>query len=299
MPLTHCVIIKTHSENNGGGFMIEFYILEHLTAFYEYGTLSAAAENLHISQPALSRSMKKLEELLNVPLFHHQKNKISLNDTGIKTAEYAKEILALEKTMVEQVRLYDKNKHHIVFGSCAIVPELDFKKFLESLYPGKTVSSELKDDEILLAGLLNNNYQFVILHHQLNDDSLYCKHYLNEQLYLNVPNSHPLATRNSIKFEEIGTQNLLLHTHIGFWYDLVREKLPNARFMQIDEINNLIQIAGTGAFPSFATDITMQRAGNTPEHAAIPITDDSAKASYYFVCKKENLKLFEKLAECF
>lgn len=108
MPLTHCVIIKTHSENNGGGFMIEFYILEHLTAFYEYGTLSAAAENLHISQPALSRSMKKLEELLNVPLFHHQKNKISLNDIGIKTAEYAKEIIALEKQMVDQVRLYDR-----------------------------------------------------------------------------------------------------------------------------------------------------------------------------------------------
>lgn len=279
--------------------MIEFYILEHLTAFYEYGTLSAAAEHLHISQPALSRSMKKLEELLNVPLFHHQKNKISLNDTGIKTAEYAKEILELEKQMVEQVRLYDKNKHLIVFGSCAPVPEYDFLKFSEKTYPGKTVTSELSDDENLLTGLLNNHYQFVILHHQPNDDSLYCEHYLDEHLYLNVPNSHPLATHTSIKFEEIGTQNLLLYTHIGFWYDLVREKLPNARFMQIDELNNLIQIAGTGAFPSFATDVTMQHSGNTPEHTAIPVTDDSAKASYYFVCKKENLKLLKKLTECF
>lgn len=203
--------------------MIEFYILEHLTAFYEYGTLSAAAENLHISQPALSRSMKKLEELLNVPLFHHQKNKISLNDTGIKTAKYAKEILALEKQMVEQIRIYDRNKHLIVFGSCTIVPELDFQKFSEDLYPERTVTSELKNDETLLTGLLNNNYQFVIVHHMPEDDSLYCKHYLDEQLYLNVPNSHPLSTRTSITFEEIGTQNLLLHTHIGFWYDLVRE----------------------------------------------------------------------------
>lgn len=69
--------------------------------------------------------------------------------------------------------------------------------------------------------------------------------------------------------------------------------------MRIDELNNLIQIIETGAFPSFATDITMQRAGNTPGHTAIPITDDSAKASYYFVCKKENLNPFKKLTECF
>lgn len=234
-----------------------------------------------------------------MPLFNHKKNKITLNDTGIKTAEYAKKIISLEQQMVDQIRLYDKNKHSITFGICAPIPKSDFFEFSKQLYPLKSVNAELKDDGFLLEGLFNNYYQFVILHYLPEDKSLFCAHYLDEHLYLNVPNTHPLAKCTSITFEEIGTQNLLLHTHIGFWYDLVREKLPKARFMLVNELNDLMQISGTGAFPSFATDITLQRSGNTPNHTAIPITDDSATASYYFVCKGESVDVCCKFIKLF
>ena len=40
--------------------MIELYVLRQFAAFAEAGTLSEAAEVLHLSQPALSRNMKKL-----------------------------------------------------------------------------------------------------------------------------------------------------------------------------------------------------------------------------------------------
>ena len=43
--------------------MMELYLLEQLIAFSRQGTLSGAAEELHISQPALSQSMKKLKVL--------------------------------------------------------------------------------------------------------------------------------------------------------------------------------------------------------------------------------------------
>ena len=57
--------------------MMELYLLEQLIAFSRQGTLSGAAEKLHISQPALSQSMKKLEESLGVSLFERSKNKIA------------------------------------------------------------------------------------------------------------------------------------------------------------------------------------------------------------------------------
>ena len=46
------------------------------------GTLSEAAEILHLSQPALSRNIKKLEEDLGLTLFERTKNKLSLNKNG-------------------------------------------------------------------------------------------------------------------------------------------------------------------------------------------------------------------------
>ena len=77
--------------------MIEIHLLEQLAAFEEYKTLSKAAEKLLVSQPALSRSMHKLEDRMGVPLFDRQKNKISLNKNGELVAEYAKQILNKEK----------------------------------------------------------------------------------------------------------------------------------------------------------------------------------------------------------
>ena len=63
--------------------MFELSQLQQLIAVAEEGTLSAAAEKLHISQPALSRSMQKLEEHFDAPLFSRTKNRMTLNDTGI------------------------------------------------------------------------------------------------------------------------------------------------------------------------------------------------------------------------
>ena len=57
--------------------MIEFYLLKQLLTFQQCGTLSATAEKLHISQPALSRSMQKLEEELGVPLFERKKTRFN------------------------------------------------------------------------------------------------------------------------------------------------------------------------------------------------------------------------------
>ena len=62
--------------------MIEIHLFEQLVAFASCGTLSAAAEQLHISQPALSRSMQRLEDELGVKLFDRQKSRLTLNENG-------------------------------------------------------------------------------------------------------------------------------------------------------------------------------------------------------------------------
>ena len=84
--------------------MIEIYLLEQLAAFAQYGTLSKAAEELHISQPALSRSMKKLEEDLGVKLFVRESKKISLNETGQLAAALAQSQVNQNKEMVMRIR---------------------------------------------------------------------------------------------------------------------------------------------------------------------------------------------------
>ena len=73
--------------------MIDNYLLEELIAFYEYKTLAAAAEHLNVTQPTLTRGMKKIEDELQVTLFNRQKNRITLTDVGKVAAIEAKKVL--------------------------------------------------------------------------------------------------------------------------------------------------------------------------------------------------------------
>ena len=55
--------------------MIDIYLLEQLVAVKNNKTLIKAADQLGISQPALSKSMKKLEDLLQIDLFNRTNRK--------------------------------------------------------------------------------------------------------------------------------------------------------------------------------------------------------------------------------
>ena len=70
--------------------MLDLEELRQLAAFARWGTLSRAAEELHISQPTLSRTMQSLEEEFGVKLFRYEGRQLSLTPAG---REYAQTVL--------------------------------------------------------------------------------------------------------------------------------------------------------------------------------------------------------------
>lgn len=84
--------------------MIELYELQQFVAFADAGTLSEAAKQLHLSQPALSRNMKKLEDEVGIVLFDRQKNKLSLNRNGEYVLSMARKLLADSRFLTQSDR---------------------------------------------------------------------------------------------------------------------------------------------------------------------------------------------------
>ena len=64
-------------------------LLKQLIAFEQYGTLAEVAEHLLITQPTVTRGMRKLEEELEVVLFDRKPNKIELTETGLLAVQEA------------------------------------------------------------------------------------------------------------------------------------------------------------------------------------------------------------------
>lgn len=275
--------------------MVELGLLEQLAAFARRGTLSAAAAELHISQPALSQSMKKLEADLGVPLFERTRNRLRLNETGVLAAQLGEALLEQSRDLEERLRLFDRSRRTISLGTCAPAPLWDLSPRLARLYPQMTVSTELKNsDQALLDGLARGAYQLVVTHTPPGE-GLYGLPFQRERLFLSVPPSHPLAERTALTPADLDGQNLLLYTDIGFWHDFCRERLPNAHFLVMSEWDAFGEVAGTGAFPSFVSDLHMAREGVPAGRAVIPILDDRAEATYYCVCRAEHRDQYRRL----
>lgn len=273
---------------------MELSQLEQLVTVAACKTLSGAAEVLHISQPALTRSMQKLEEDLKVTLFDRQKNRIVLNENGKLAVDYASRVLNQVQDMVMRVRAFDRSQKTLLLGFCAPVPQQELVSMASSLYPEMTIASELRGLSELTEGLQNGTYQAVVLPYPIETEDLVCVKYKTEKLYFSLPPAHPLAKYKSVRFKDIDGENMLLFSQIGFWKEVCKEQMPHSHFLIQEDRYTFLEIVRSSALPCFASDLMMQQMGKPQNRIVIPIVDEAAQATYYFICKKNESK---KLAQ--
>ncbi len=279
--------------------MIEIHLFEQLVAFADSGTLSAAAEQLHISQPALSRSMQRLEEELGVKLFDRQKSRLSLNENGELAVRYARNLLLQESSMIDQIREFDRKKRTISVGSCTPILIPDFVSLLSSLYEGMTISTEVTGDPALAQQLRDNKYQLAILHEEPDEKEFFSLPIESEHLYVFLPPVHPLADADGLYLKDLDGQTFLLYSQIGFWDGLCRRKMPSARFLVQQEYDVLGELVENSAFPSFTTDYIMKREPNRTDRVAVPILDKEANVTYYCACLRSEKAKFRPVFQHF
>ena len=279
--------------------MIDIDLWRELTVFEKCGTLSKAAEELFISQPALSRSMNKLEEELGVTIFIRAKNKITLNDNGKLAAGYAREIIRYEENAINSIRAFDRKNHTISIGSCAPIPLSELTEAVSTLYKGFTISSKIDDSEILLNELKSSIYDICIFNQEIQDEELISFKTCSEKLYLMIDKNHPLAKKEGVFLSELNNQDILLYSEIGFWNELLRSKAPKANFLIQHDNNTFNTLLNTTSFPSFVTNksIYVYRRKQSDYKVMIPILDKEATVNYYSVILKENHKRFANLFE--
>lgn len=76
---------------------------EYFMAIAEEGSISKAAERLYISQPSLSKYLKRLEENIGEELFNRESYPLKLTGAGELYLSYVKEITAKEKRLLEEL----------------------------------------------------------------------------------------------------------------------------------------------------------------------------------------------------
>lgn len=278
--------------------MIEIYLLEQLEAFSRCGTLSAASEELHISQPALTRSMKKLEEELGVALFDRQKNRLYLNENGKLAAEKAARVLAEDRDLETSVQEFDRRHRTIFMGCCAPVPSFDLTPLLQQIYPEMTIASDIKNDPDLITGLNRGSYQLIVVHEKPDNPDWHFIACGKESLSVSVPPAHPLAMFDSISFADLEDIPMLQYTNVGFWYPLTLRKVPHPHLLLQEDRETFKEIAESSALPTFFSNYFNKHENRDQKNRKIiPLKDPEASVTYYMVCLKKEYPRFHSFFE--
>jgi len=77
--------------------------LEHFLAIVEERTFTRAAERVSRTQPAVSQSIKKLEDEIGAPLFARDVHEVTLTEAGRVLADYARRMVHLRDEAMRQV----------------------------------------------------------------------------------------------------------------------------------------------------------------------------------------------------
>ena len=277
--------------------MIEIYLLQQLVGLSEYDTLSEAAEHLHVTQPTLTRSIRKLEELLGVELFRRQKNRIYMNDSGRLAVEYAKRILAVEHEMVDAVQALERNLQTIPIASCAPAPNSIIERQLKKQYPHMQIVAEMRKEHELLDGLKRGIFQLITLSYEVTEKGLCCRKIGTEHLRLSVLPAHPAAAMSSVSFSDIDSGSFLVYKNLGVWEDIGRECMPNAHFIFQTGMDEYREVVNTSSLPTFDTDWGVVLYGQSTNRVSVSINDSAAKKTFYAVYKDSDRKKFDELIE--
>lgn len=86
---------------------MEWLNYHHLYYFWRVvraGGVSEAAQELHVSAPAVSAQIRELQEFIGEPLFRRSGRRLVLTETGLTVSEYAEDIFSLGRELLDTLR---------------------------------------------------------------------------------------------------------------------------------------------------------------------------------------------------
>lgn len=193
---------------------ITLHQLRTLRAVADHLSFSAAASDLHLSQPSVSYQVKELEEALGVDLLDRQGKRVRLTEAGVILYDYARRILNLvdeAAVAIEQLRGLERGSLRVGASTTVgiyVVPLAlgAFKK----RNPGLHVALEIGSRERLQAGVLNGELDVAVLSPPVKDPELECLPFMDDELVLVVPAGHRLAAQKPVTLADFAGEPFLM-----------------------------------------------------------------------------------------
>ena len=265
--------------------------LEYFKIIAESGSLTKAAQQLHITQPAMSAMLKKLEEELGVELFDRSPNRIYLNKTGEIALIHVNTILRNVEHLKADVLSAARQSQTLSIAFCDPGVRWFSVPRFSVAHPEIQVKDDLYEGEDAASLLSERVYDLMVTPQKITDTRIQSLPFLSDQVYLSVPEDSNLAGRDSISIREIPAQ-ALLYPQIGGYFLSQMEKVITENQLPLTLVKNNYNVTQhlirTTNFLATISTLSMDLRNDGPHRRLIPMIDPELNVLYYISYLKAN-----------
>ena len=192
---------------------LTFRQLSVFEAVARHLSYSRAAQEMHLTQPAVSMQIKQLEENVGMPLFEQLGKKVYLTEAGRELYHYSRTIaqqLAEAESVLSDLKGLQRGRLKISVASTANYFAPQLLAIFSQRFPTVTVSLDVTNRQALLAQLANNEMDMAIMGQPPEGLDLVAESFMENPLIVIAPVNHPLATAKKIPLARLQSETFLV-----------------------------------------------------------------------------------------
>jgi DNA-binding transcriptional LysR family regulator len=191
--------------------------LHHLSVFLavaESGSLTAAADRLHVSQPALSRELRALEGRLGVTLFERHARGMRLTEAGEVLRRYAERLFELEQAAEAAMReIAGARLGRLSIGASNTIGTYVLPRVLAAFRkerPRVQVALFVGNTEQVSQGVEDMRFMLGFIEGPLHFDGLHATRFQEDEIVPVAAPNHPLLRRRRLSVGDLSGEALLM-----------------------------------------------------------------------------------------
>jgi DNA-binding transcriptional LysR family regulator len=187
-------------------------------AVARHNSYSRAAEELHLTQPAVSAQVRELERGLDATFFERVGRTIVLTEAGKELHSYAQQVCALiDEARLVMEELDELKRGRIALAAVSTAGAYVLPSLLEAFrrrHPGITVSLEVANRATVQRRLFQNEVDLIVMGRPPEALPHVAEPFLADELVLIASPAHPLAKTKKIPVERLARE-LFIAREVG------------------------------------------------------------------------------------
>lgn len=198
--------------------------IRYFVTLIDCGKFGTAAEQLHLSQPALSKSILTLEDQIGTPLLNRYHHCFELTDAGRYFYETSVYFLQIYDDFLYDIASRTSSPYSgiVKVSASGVILDMFFPEIISALsksYPSIKIFTLEEDTNATIQSVLTHKAAVGTCLYPLPEkyrNSFASHHLTSSAFHIVFPDNHPFASKESVAIEELAEQNLLTPGQFSF-----------------------------------------------------------------------------------